>query len=87
LALAARAKFPASSIALFEGGARKPSLENLRRLVVALDISADYLPGRAKADKMKRDDRNKRQKTAYFTTLMSETPPVSDITHDKCQRN
>ena len=44
--LAAQAGFPASSIALFEGGARKPSLENLRRLVVALDISADFLLGR-----------------------------------------
>jgi len=44
--LAAKAGFPASSIAMFEGGMRKPSLENFRRLVVALEISADYLLGR-----------------------------------------
>jgi len=31
---------------MFEGGLRKPSLENFRRLVVALEISADYLLGR-----------------------------------------
>ena len=44
--LAARAKLPASSIAHFEAGSRKPSFDNLRRLGVALMVTTDYLLGR-----------------------------------------
>lgn len=44
--LAAKAELPASSISHFEAGSRKPSLESLRHLVVALEVSADVLLGR-----------------------------------------
>lgn len=44
--VARQANLPASSISHFEGGARKPSLDNLRRLANALDVSTDYLLGR-----------------------------------------
>jgi transcriptional regulator with XRE-family HTH domain len=37
---------PASSIAHFESGSRKPSFESLRRLANALEITTDYLLGR-----------------------------------------
>ena len=37
---------PASSIAHFETGTRKPSFESLRRLAIALEITTDYLLGR-----------------------------------------
>lgn len=45
--LAERAGMPASSIAHFEAGSRKPSFESLRRLANALEITTDYLLGRA----------------------------------------
>jgi len=44
--LAARTGLPPSSISHFEGGARKPSFDNLRRLANALEVSTDYLLGR-----------------------------------------
>jgi transcriptional regulator with XRE-family HTH domain len=44
--LAAGAKMPASSIAHFEGGSRKPSFDNLKRLAGVLNVSTDYLLGR-----------------------------------------
>lgn len=37
---------PSSSIAHFEGGARKPSFDNLRTLANALTVSTDFLLGR-----------------------------------------
>ena len=43
--LGALAGMPVSSIALFETGARAPSLRALRKIVVALRVSADYLLG------------------------------------------
>lgn len=45
-ALAEKAGLPASSIAHFEAGSRKPSFDNLRRLADALDVTTDYLIGR-----------------------------------------
>lgn len=45
-ALAAEARLPQSSIVHFEGGARKPSFDNLRRLANALQVTTDYLLGR-----------------------------------------
>ena len=45
--LASEAKLPPSSIAHFEAGARKPSFENLRRLANALNVTTDFLLGRA----------------------------------------
>lgn len=45
-ALAERAKMPPTSIAHFEGGARKPSFDTLRRLANALEVTTDYLLGR-----------------------------------------
>lgn len=45
--LADKAKMPASSVAHFEGGTRKPSFESLRRLANALEVTTDYLLGRA----------------------------------------
>ena len=44
--LAQRAKMPASSIAHFESGSRKPSFDTLRRLANALEVTTDFLLGR-----------------------------------------
>lgn len=44
--LASKAGLPASSIAHFEGGKRKPSFDTLRRLANALEVTTDYLLGR-----------------------------------------
>ncbi len=44
--LADRAGMPASSIAHFEGGSRKPSFDSLRRIANALEVTTDYLLGR-----------------------------------------
>lgn len=45
--LAERAGLPATSISHFEAGSRKPSFDNLRRLADTLEVTADYLLGRA----------------------------------------
>jgi len=45
--LAAKTGLPPSSIAHFEGGKRKPSFDNLRKLSDALEVTTDYLIGRA----------------------------------------
>ncbi|QHO73935.1 XRE family transcriptional regulator [Bradyrhizobium sp. CCBAU 051011] len=45
--LASKAGLPPSSVSHFESGARKPSFENLKRLAIALDVTTDYLLGRA----------------------------------------
>jgi transcriptional regulator with XRE-family HTH domain len=45
--LATSAELPPSSVSHFEAGARKPSFENLKRLAGALDVTTDYLLGRA----------------------------------------
>lgn len=45
--LAGKAGMPPSSIAHFETGSRKPSFDTLRRLANALDVTTDYLLGRA----------------------------------------
>jgi len=44
--LAERAKMPATTVAHFEAGTRKPSFDSLRKLAVALEITTDYLLGR-----------------------------------------
>jgi transcriptional regulator with XRE-family HTH domain len=44
--LADKAGMPASSIAHFEGGSRKPSFDSLRRIANALEVTTDYLLGR-----------------------------------------
>ena len=44
--LAQVANLPPSSIAHFEGGTRKPSFDNLRKLATALNVTTDYLLGR-----------------------------------------
>jgi transcriptional regulator with XRE-family HTH domain len=44
--LAAKTGLPPSSIAHFEGGKRKPSFDNLRKLSEALAVTTDYLLGR-----------------------------------------
>ena len=38
---------PPSSIAHFESGSRKPSFDNLRKIANALNVTTDYLVGRA----------------------------------------
>ena len=43
---------PPSSIAHFEGGTRKPSFDNLRKLATALNVTTDYLLGRVEAPDM-----------------------------------
>lgn len=45
--LAVKAGLPPSSVSHFESGARKPSFENLKRLATALNVTTDYLLGRA----------------------------------------
>ena len=45
--LARRLGTPPSAIAHFEGERRKPSFANVRAIARALDVSADYLLGRA----------------------------------------
>jgi transcriptional regulator with XRE-family HTH domain len=45
--LAAKAGLPPSSVSHFESGTRKPSFENLKRLANALNVTTDYLLGRA----------------------------------------
>lgn len=44
--LADLAKMPATTIAHFEAGTRKPSFDSLRKLAIALEITTDYLLGR-----------------------------------------
>ena len=45
---------PPSSIAHFEGGGRKPSFDNLRKLANALNVTTDYLLGRVDEPDMAR---------------------------------
>ncbi len=45
--LAAKTGIPVTSIAHFESGSRKPSLENFYKLIVVLNVSADYILGRS----------------------------------------
>lgn len=45
--LAERARMQPAAISHFETGARKPSFDNLRRLAEALQVTSDYLLGRA----------------------------------------
>lgn len=47
--LAKATGLPPSSIAHFEGGTRKPSFDNLRKLATALNVTTDYLLGRVDA--------------------------------------
>lgn len=49
--LGEKAKLPSTSISHFEneGGSRKPSFDNLRALAKALDVTTDYLLGRAES--------------------------------------
>ena len=44
--LAEKSGIPSTSIYHIEAGSRKPSLENFYKLVVVLNVSADYLLGR-----------------------------------------
>lgn len=48
-ALAQATGLPATSISHFEGGTRKPSFDNLKRLADHLRVSADYLLGRTES--------------------------------------
>lgn len=43
--LAERASLHPSSVSHFERGGREPSLDNIRRLAIALEVSTDYLLG------------------------------------------
>ncbi len=45
--LAAKADMPPSSIGHYESGSRKPSFDTLRKLANTLDVTTDYLLGRA----------------------------------------
>jgi transcriptional regulator with XRE-family HTH domain len=49
--LAAVAGLQQSALSHYENGARRPSFTNLRRLATALDVSTDYLVGKASARK------------------------------------
>jgi transcriptional regulator with XRE-family HTH domain len=45
--LANRAGLQPSSVSHFESGPRRPSFENLKKLATALNVTTDYLLGRA----------------------------------------
>jgi transcriptional regulator with XRE-family HTH domain len=45
--VSARSGIQPSAISHFETGSRKPSFDNLRRLALALDVTTDFLIGRA----------------------------------------
>lgn len=47
LELAERARLQQAAVSHYESGARRPSLRNLRRLSEALEVTTDYLVGRA----------------------------------------
>lgn len=53
--LAELAGMPATTIAHFEAGARKPSFESLRKLAIALEITTDYLLGRVDNPELAQD--------------------------------
>lgn len=81
--LAKKANIPASSISHFEGGTRKPSFDNLRRIANVLAVSTDYLLGRVEApdlaaegDRLHRDaqrlnDQDRELAQAFITMLGS----------------
>jgi transcriptional regulator with XRE-family HTH domain len=47
LELAERARLQQAAVSLYEGGTRRPSLRNLKRLSEALEVTTDYLVGRS----------------------------------------
>ncbi len=49
LELAERARLQQAAVSHYEGGARRPSLRNLRRLSEALEVTTDYLVGRSES--------------------------------------
>jgi transcriptional regulator with XRE-family HTH domain len=49
LELADRARLQQAAVSLYESGARRPSLRNLRRLSEALEVTTDYLVGRSES--------------------------------------
>jgi transcriptional regulator with XRE-family HTH domain len=49
LELAERAQLQQAAVSHYESGARRPSLRNLRRLSEALEVTTDYLVGRAES--------------------------------------
>lgn len=53
--LGEKAGMPATTIAHFEGGTRRPSFESLRRLAVALEITSDFLLGRVDKPELAQD--------------------------------
>lgn len=53
--LGEKAGMPATTIAHFEAGARRPSFESLRRLAVALEITTDFLLGRVDKPELSQD--------------------------------
>jgi len=53
--LAEKAKLPPSSVSHFEGGKRKPSFDNLRKLAGALNVTTDYLLGRTERTEVPRE--------------------------------
>ena len=75
---------PPSSIAHFESGNRKPSFDNLRKLANALNVTTDYLVGRAddpsiaaSADPLYRDvanltDQNRRTAENFLRFLAEQ---------------
>lgn len=44
--IAEKTGIPSTSISHIEAGSRKPSLENFYKLIIVLNVSADYLLGR-----------------------------------------
>jgi len=49
LELAERARLQQAAISHYESGSRRPSLQNLKRLSEALEVTTDYLVGRSES--------------------------------------
>ncbi len=47
--LAVRARLQQAAVSLYESGARRPSLRNLKGLAEALEVTTDYLVGRSES--------------------------------------
>jgi transcriptional regulator with XRE-family HTH domain len=90
--LALKAGLPATSISHFEGGTRKPSFDNLRRLAQALRVSTDYLLGRVDSPEMtkqsdplyrdiqKLNDEDRQLTASFMQMLDARRKPKDDTT-------
>jgi transcriptional regulator with XRE-family HTH domain len=79
--LAEKTGLPPTSISHFENeeGTRKPSFDNLRRLANALEVTTDYLLGRA--DEHRSDDGKVIAEDALYRDAQNLTDADRDFAH------